>query len=388
MKFTSAFLTLALALPALSQSCTPLPSSLTLRANTRLPDPFTFYDGRKVTTKADWECRREEISQLFQRLELGTLPPKPATVTGSLNGNRLTINVSEAGKSITFSPTINIPSGNGPFPAVIALGAASIPVPSGVATINFNNDEIAQQTNTGSRGRGLFYNLYGSSHSAAATLAWSWAVSRIVDVLETSVPRIDAKRLAVTGCSRNGKGAIIIGAFEPRIALTLPQESGSGGAACWRISDDMRKRNIDAQTASQIVTENVWFSPLFNQYVNRVNDLPIDHHLLAAMIAPRALFAIDHSGIPWLGPESVFGCMKTANKVWQALGIADRMGVSLAGNHNHCQFPSGQNADLTAFYNKFFFNQTSNTNVIKTDSSNQHGFTDSKWVDWTVPTLS
>ena len=98
------------------------------------------------------------------------------------------------------------------------------------------------------------------------------------------------------------------GALEPRIALTIPQESGSGGAACWRISDAMKRNGQNVQTASQIVTENVWFSPTFNTYVNRVNDLPIDHHLLAALIAPRALFVIEHSTILWLGPQSAFGC--------------------------------------------------------------------------------
>ncbi len=29
----------------------------------KLPDPFTFYDGTKVTTKAQWECRRQEVWQ-------------------------------------------------------------------------------------------------------------------------------------------------------------------------------------------------------------------------------------------------------------------------------------------------------------------------------------
>lgn len=115
--------------------------------------------------------------------------------------------------------------------------------------------------------------------------AWAWGVSRIVDALELvqATSGIDVKRLGVTGCSRNGKGAFIAGAFEPRIALTIPQgersdvdsnslltnaaESGSGGSACWRLSDAMRTQGKDVQTASEIVGENVWFSTNFNQYV-------------------------------------------------------------------------------------------------------------------------
>ncbi|KAJ2915817.1 hypothetical protein MD484_g4611, partial [Candolleomyces efflorescens] len=381
---------LILALPAFAACGAPLPSTLSLRANSRLPDPFTFYDGTRVTSQNDWACRREEINQLFQRLELGTLPPKPASVSGSLSGNSLTVNVSHEGKSISFTASVSFPSGTAPFPAIIAIGGSSIPTPSGVAMINFNNNDIAAQDNTGSRGRGKFYTLYGSGHSAAATTAWAWGVARIIDVLET-IPssRINLSRLGVTGCSRNGKGALIVGALEPRIALTIPQESGSGGAACWRISDSMKSRGVNVQTASQIVTENVWFSPLFNQYVNRVNDLPIDHHLLAGMVAPRGLFVIDHSAIDWLGPESVFGCMKTGTKVYQALGIADRMGVSQVGGHNHCQFPSSQQSELNAFIDKFLRGNTNaNTNIVRTDKANNAGFVEANWVNWTTPTLS
>ena len=102
--------------------------------------------------------------------------------------------------------------------------------------INFNNDDMAAQQSTGSRGQGKFYTLYGSSHSASAMTAWAWGVGRIIDALEiTPSAKIDTKRIGVTGCSRNGKGAMLAGAFNPRIVLTLPQESGAGGSACWRV---------------------------------------------------------------------------------------------------------------------------------------------------------
>jgi hypothetical protein len=307
-----------------------------------------------------------------------------------LSGNTLTINVSEGGNSISFSPTITLPtSGTGPFPAIIGVGGISIPTPAGVAVINFNNNDIALQNDGTSRGQGKFYTLYGSNHSAGAMIAWAWAVSRIIDVLEMvgSQSKIDLTKLAVSGCSRNGKGALVAGAFEERIALTIPQESGSGGAGCWRISDAMLKSGIQTQTASEIVGENVWFSTNFNQWVNQVNNLPFDHHLLAALVAPRALLVIDNTGIDWLGPRSVWGCMTTANKVWQALGIAGSMGVSQVGNHNHCAFPSSEQPDLDAYVNKFLKGQNTNTTFLKTDGGGS-GFVESDWVNWQVPTLS
>ncbi|KAF9448106.1 carbohydrate esterase family 15 protein [Macrolepiota fuliginosa MF-IS2] len=373
-------------------SCPSLPANPTLTSNTFLPDPFTFFGGTKVTTKAQWDCRRQELSTLLQKYELGTLPPKPASVTGTLSGTTLTVNVSDSGKSISFTASISYPStAAGPFPAFIAVGGMSIPRPSNVVVITFNNDDMAAQVDSSSRGQGKFYQLYGTGHSAGAMTAWAWGISRVVDVLETipsSTSRIDLTKLAVTGCSRNGKGALVAGAFEPRITLTIPQESGSGGAGCWRISDKMLASGISTQTASEIVQENVWFSTNFNPFVNQVNNLPFDHHLLAALVAPRALLMIDNTGIDWLGPESVWGCMSTANDVWKALGVADSMGVSQVGNHNHCAFPSSEQGDLDAFVNKFLNGQSTNTNIIKTDGANGLGFVRSQWVNYSVPTLT
>jgi len=291
----------------------------------KLNDPFQPLSGSRITTKAQWTCRRDEILQLFQKYELGTLPPKPASVSGSFSGSTLTINVSEGGKSISFTASITYPSsGTAPYPAIIGIGGISIPAPAGVAIINFNNNDIAAQDNSGSRGQGKFYNLYGSGHSAGALTAWAWGVSRLIDVLETqaSASPVNINKLGVSGCSRNGKGAFIVGALEPRITLTIPQESGSGGAACWRISDKVFADGGNIQTAHEIVGENVWFSTNFNPYVNSIPTLPFDHHMLAGLVAPRGLLVIENN-IDWLGPASTTGCMKTGQLIYNALGVAD-----------------------------------------------------------------
>ncbi|KAL3418732.1 cip2 [Phlyctema vagabunda] len=373
------------AAPTGAATCAAVPSSITLKSNAKLPDPFLNLSGTRVSTAAEFTCRQGEISELLQRYELGALPGPPETLTASFSGSTLTINAGNAGKSISFTVSITYPSsGTAPYPAIIAYGGGSLPAPAGVAMINFNNDDIAAQASTGSRGQGKFYNLYGSSHSAGALTAWAWGVGRVIDALEkTPTARVDTTRLGVTGCSRNGKGAFVAGALNPRIALTLPQESGAGGSACWRISDSLKSQGQNIQTASEIVTENVWFSSAFNNYVNQVPTLPFDHHMLAALVAPRALFVIENN-IDWLGPASAWGCMKTAHKVWEALGVPDNMGYSQIGSHNHCQFPSNQQAALTAFVQKFLLKQSSNTAVMQADSS----FTESQWVDWTVPTLA
>ncbi len=42
-----------------------LPGSTT--SSSRLPDPFRRIDGTRITTKAEWTCRREEIKKLAER---------------------------------------------------------------------------------------------------------------------------------------------------------------------------------------------------------------------------------------------------------------------------------------------------------------------------------
>ena len=100
--------------------------------------------------------------------------------------------------------------------------------------------------------------------------------------------------------SRNGKGALTAGAFDERIKLTIPQESGSGGSGSWRVSDWMLSQGQDTQTLSEIVNENVWFRANFSQFSNAANKLPFDHHSIIGLVAPRAILIIEND-ILWLG---------------------------------------------------------------------------------------
>ncbi|KAI0029670.1 hypothetical protein K488DRAFT_55849 [Vararia minispora EC-137] len=379
-----------------SSSCSTVPATFPGFSNSKLPDPFTFANGSKVMTISDWECRRNEIFSFIQAYEAGYLPPKPPVVTGTFSGNTLTVTAGGFANtsSISFANTIKYPSGTAPaagWPLLIALDGGSIPVPAGIAVLSYNEGNIAQQTDTTSRSKGLFYNLYGSGASASAMTAWAWGVSRIIDALEvTPAAKIDVTKIAVTGCSRDGKGALTIGAFEPRIALTIAQESGSGGAACWRLSLFEQQSGAVVQTATEIVTENVWFSPSFNSYVNQLSVLPFDHHMLAALIAPRPLLAFDNTDYVWLSPVSNYGCMTAARMVYQALGVQNNLGFVQQGGHSHCAFPSTQTSYLNAFFNEFLLGQ-SNVNTDFFVTNNIWGgvpWVQSNWINWAVPTLA
>lgn len=354
--------------------------------NAKLPDPFTSASGAKITTKADFECRKKEISKMFQQYVLGTYPGPADKVEGTMSGTGISVKVTVGGKTVSFNAAIKKPSGTGPFPAIIAIGGSSIPIPAGVATISFGNDAFAAQGGGSSRGKGLFYDLFGSSHSAGALTAWAWGVDRLIDALEQvgAASGIDTKRLGTTGCSRNGKGAFIVGALVERIALAIPQESGSGGAACWRISDQQKSSGKNIQTASQIIGENVWFSKNFDPYTKATSTLPVDHHMLAALTVPRGVVAFEND-IDWLGPVSTTGCMKAARLIYKAHGVPTNMGFSLTGGHSHCQFPSGQQSELTQYINYFLLKTGSAPSAVERSTASVDT---TSWAPWAVPDLA
>ncbi|KZV87111.1 hypothetical protein EXIGLDRAFT_680237 [Exidia glandulosa HHB12029] len=386
----AAAVTVATPLSAAKRAACPATPSTANFSDTKLTNPFVFADGTSVTTKEDWACRAAELSALLQDNELGVIPPPPTSLTSALSGNKLTITASNGAPSISFTVTLNMPAGataTSPVPAVIAFGGLSIPLPAGVASIIFDNSGFGEQNDQSSRGVGLFFDLFGSDASAGAMSAWAWGVSRIIDALEqTPESGVDLSRLGVTGCSRNGKGALVAGAFDPRLALVIPQESGSGGAGCWRISDAMFADGVVTQTASEIVQENVWFGLAFNAFANNVTALPVDHHFLPALVAPRGLFVIENTFFDWLGPLSTFGCMSTGQTAFTALGVTDNMGYKAVNHSDHCAFPAAIQPQLTAFFDKFFFGQDTDTSVFSTDGG--FIFDKDEWITWETPTLS
>ena len=217
-------------------------------------------------------------------------------------------------------------------------------------------------------------------------MAWAWGVSRLIDALEkTPATNIDLARLGVTGCSRNGKGALTVGAFDERIKLTIPQESGSGGSASWRVSDWMASQGQETQTLSEIVGENVWFRANFNQFSSAATKLPFDHHSIIGLVAPRAILIIEND-ILWLGPQSSWSSANAARMIWQGFGVPDMMGYSLTTGHNHCAFPSSQQSEVNAYVQRFLIGSTAgNTNVMRNDPGVI--FNQGMWVNWTPEIL-
>ena len=368
-----------------------IPSSVN---NAKLPDPFMGLDGKRISSKADWKCRREEIGAMFEKLMFGEKPRKPEKVEGKKSGNKYTVTVTDKGKSASFDVTINSAgSKDKPKPALIGLdqgfgscgSLGSSTNGLDIAMITFNTNNVAPES-----GGGKFFNLYNGGQGTI--IAWAWGVSRLIDALENDPDAgIDVKHMAVTGCSRLGKAALAIGAFDERIALTIPQESGSGGASLWRVGAQVNKQKGKqfVQGLNSAGSEGKWMISSFKNYDGKENTLPFDQHMLVAMVAPRPLLIIDNAGQEWLGEVPSNYCGQASKEVFDALGVTENYTYSQEGGHSHCALPNGQFDEVKDFINKFLLGKDAKTGKIDySKNTEQIKWNKSEWIDWETPALN
>lgn len=332
----------------------PLPAFADLPVVRPLTDPFAWSDGSGRSTQfSDWSRRRAEIKAEIEHYGIGVKPTRPKNINANYSDGTLTVEVTVGGETLTLTSQIAIPEGEGPFPAVIGIGRGAGSLPGdvfesrGIVRIPFNFGQVMAHTQT--RGREPINRLYPELTSIGAYSAWSWGVSRLIDGLELvqdDLP-IDLKHLAVTGCSFAGKMALFAGAFDERIALTIAQESGGGGAAAWRVSETLGNVETLGNTSS------AWFTEDMFRFANRVSKLPYDHHELVAMVAPRACLVLGNPDYEWLADESGYVSCRAAHEVWKTFGVGDRFGFSIVGAHPHCRLPDSQRPEVEAFVDKF-----------------------------------
>jgi hypothetical protein len=111
-----------------------------------------------------------------------------------------------------------------------------------------------------------------------------------------------------------------------------------------------------------------------------VSRLPVDHHQLCALVAPRALLVFGNPDYEWLADESGYVSCVAARKVWEHFGIEDRMGYSFLDGHMHCMLPKEQWPELEAFVDRFLLGKDVPTDVRKAPMF-EHVDVE-KWINW------
>lgn len=384
-----------------------------------LPDPFRFFNGARNTSFAAWEKRRNEIRASIEEHEIG---PKPGTADLNItatytppppggDAGRLIVTITRTtnGQTLVLNSKVFIPqgAGEGPFPALIPMTGGSGASTSGpnygqlgavlsmrpIATVDFVHNQVTT-SGGGDKSATPFYVMYpefaapggAAPNDHGQYAAWSWGVSRLIDGIilateqeENPLP-IDPKYLAVSGCSYAGKMALFAGAFDERVALTIPIESGGGGAPAWRVSQEIEaSREVESLTH----TDYRWFSTTRMKKFsgNDVYKLPHDHHELMAMVAPRALIVTGNTNFLWLANRPNYVSSRATQKVYETLGIGDRFGFVIDGGHGHCAIPASQVPVLANFVDKFLFGISDADTTVRT-----HPFGDEfdykRWTWW------
>ena len=340
-----------------------------------LPDPLAWSNGKgKVSSFKQWEKRRNEIAAQIQHYGIGVKPfVDLKQVKASMNGDTLIVCVTVNGKELTLHSVIQYPEVGEP-PYALMIGTSGIALPRKlfegrpIARMTFNEAEVndySQWRPHKERGEYNFDMLYPQLKDNGAYSEWAWGLSRLIDglqILGEKTTRIDLSHIGVTGCSYAGKMALYCGAFDERVALTIAQEPGGGGAAAWRVSHLMGEvENIDK-------TDYHWFleSQLQNFGGENVYKLPYDQHELCALVCPRALLLLGNPDYKWLADSAMLVSAQAAKAVWENFGIGDRFGYSIVGGHPHCQLPESQVPEVQAFIDKFLLGRETETqNVMK-----------------------
>lgn len=284
-----------------------------------LPNVLTAADGRKITTADEWrKIRRPEILELFRKHVYGRVPSTryekrfkvvkedPRAMDGAATLKQVEITISAAGKSLTIPLTLFVPNKAAkPVPAFLLIcnrsrddidptrekksdfWPAEAVIARGYAVAAFFNGDVAPDRKDSFK-EGI-HGLLDRARPADAwgTLAaWAWGASRCLDYLETDKD-IAHDKVAMIGHSRGGKTAPLwAGAEDERFAMVCSNDSGCGGAAL------SRRRNPQKETVAKINHAFPhWFDDNFKLYNDREDKLPVDQHMLIALIAlvPYAL---------------------------------------------------------------------------------------------------
>jgi hypothetical protein len=274
-----------------------------------------------------------------------------------------------------------------------ASGSVNSSLLTAVAKINYQINQVSvygAQSDSDP-----YYVFYASpstptlnSFSTGQYSAWAWGLSRIIDGLYKlngnlgGGARIDLAHIGCTGCSYAGKMALWCGALDERVALTIAQESGGGGANSWRYNGFVEPAGSVEWLPN---TDHNWFREDMFAFGTGTNAgyLPEDHHQLMAMVAPRALFATGNPDFTWLGNPSHYVACKAAEQVYSNFGIADRFGYNIVGGHGHCATTTTINNEMGAFINRFLLSSNSVNTVIRdVDPNIVNTVNFARWMQW------
>jgi hypothetical protein len=372
-----------------------LPGVDKLPVRNEMPDVLTMNDGTKVTTKQQWEKRRQEMRRILSYYAVGQAPPQPGNVSGKEISSEKVADgqVKYRHVQLTFGPSKSLslhigvftPVEGGPFPAII-LQTGAVP---GAPVL----PRLPQGANQG-RGEDVLM-IVGPEHPASTIPATKGG--------PPTAAMLAAERMDVF---RRGYALVIYNPNDCAEDTTLRNPDGSwafrntrffpaypgydwGILAAWawggsRVADYLEQRSYidknkmlitgasrngkssmiaaafdDRLAAAPVVTggggvgayrfagpnksETLdimqkkypnWFSPNLHEFWGQREKLPFDEHWFLALTAPRPFLALEGVDDTISLPEAVKQSISGARPAYALVGVSERIGVHYS-NHGH-----------------------------------------------------
>ncbi len=323
-----------------------------------LPPLLESAEGKLIDNAEDWtNIRRPQILSLFSNMIYGRVPVAKNSVSIDFNlietksdymgGMATRIKVSmnfenSQGKASSLLQ-IFIPNGvQGAVPAIMAYSfndtqsedfdahpempgvtkggwPVSLMLQRGFALVVVDQSDLVAHNEVefgANTIQNLFYDKgqsFPRAHEWGVISTIAWGGSRAMDYLETLVS-IDHKRVAVMGHSKLGKAALWTAAQDERFAMVIAAQSGAAGAALWR--------RTSGETLGKMVTRfPYWLSRNAWKFVGNEDDLPVDQHMMIALMAPRPVYVASGQDDGWADPRGEYLSAYYASEVYKLFGL-------------------------------------------------------------------
>jgi len=320
-----------------------------------LPDPLRFNNGGIVSSSSQWmQHRRKEILDLYEENIYGRLPVAPVQAEYEVLGERkdelggratkkaLKITLKRGERQKEIHVLIHIPNNvQKPVPTFLgipnwwlgynhSLWPIEHVVRRGYALVSTKFQDFARVHDTFRESvHSLFYDkgqIRPKDHEWGVIGAWAWGLIQIMNYCELD-DDIDQNRIAVLGHSRMGKAALWAGVNDERFKMIISNNTGCGGAALFR-----REIGETIQMANDCFPQ--WYCQNFKQFNHREFDLPVDQHMLLALLAPRPIYIASGQQDIWADPIGEFLSAKYADPVYSLLGTGG-LGLKNIPEINH-----------------------------------------------------